>query len=199
MHRPSDHDVRDRDASVATIRSLGVPTISSRRSVLVAFLIAIATVAGVSIYLRSEDVGEARASVGASAPPIVGTTLDGTPFDLASYAGRPVIVNFWGPSCVPCRDEFPLFIAKLDQHAAEGLAIIGVLTDDPEQPARDFVASFDASWPTVVDPAADLKRTYRVAGRPQTYFIDRGGTIRSIQIGELRDPDFERQYAKIVP
>lgn len=152
-----------------------------------------------SLYLRSGSSGEARASVGAAAPPIVGATLDGSPFDLASYAGRPLIINFWGPSCVPCRDEFPLLIAKLDQHAADGLAVIGVLTDDPEQPARDFVASFDASWPTVVDPAADLKRTYRVAGRPQTYFVDGGGIIRSIQIGELREADFERQYAKIAP
>ena len=41
------------------------------------------------------------------------TTIDGTAFDLASLRGRPVIVNFWGPGCVPCRDEFPLFITKL--------------------------------------------------------------------------------------
>jgi len=155
--------------------------------------------AGVFWYVRSGDDAEVRASVGAAAPPIVGTTLDGEPFDLAAYAGRPVIVNFWGPSCVPCRDEFPLLLAKLEEHADDGLAIIGVLTDDPEQPARDFVASFGASWPTVVDPGADLKRTYRVAGRPQTYFVDGGGIIRSIQIGEIRDADFERQYAKIAP
>lgn len=152
-----------------------------------------------SLYTQSGSGEEARASIGSPAPPIVGATLDGTPFDLTTYAGRPVIINFWGPSCVPCRDEFPLLLAKLETHAADGLAIIGVLTDDPEQPARDFVASFDASWPTVVDPAADLKRTYRVAGRPQTYFVDGGGTIRSIQIGELRDADFDRQYAKIAP
>ncbi len=100
---------------------------------------------------------------------------------------------------MPCRDEFPLLLAKLDEHAAEGLAVVGVLTDDPEQPARDFVAAFDASWPTVIDPDAALKRTYRVAGRPQTYFVDGAGVIQSIQIGELRDADFERQYAKIAP
>ena len=28
-------------------------------------------------------------------------------------AGKPVVINFWGPSCVPCRDEFPLLEAKL--------------------------------------------------------------------------------------
>ncbi|MEO5884047.1 MAG: TlpA disulfide reductase family protein [Candidatus Limnocylindrales bacterium] len=148
---------------------------------------------------RPEGGADGRASVGGSAPAIVGTTLDGNPFDLADYAGRPVIVNFWGPSCVPCRDEFPLFIAKAQAHADEGLAIVGVLTDDPPEPARRFVADLGATWPTVQDPDKSLKTAYRVAGRPQTYFIDAGGVIRSIQIGEVRDADFERQYAKIAP
>lgn len=129
----------------------------------------------------------------------MGTTLDGAPFDLADYRGRPVIVNFWGPSCVPCRDEFPLLLAKAAEYADEGLAIVGVLTDDPPEPARQFVAEFGATWPTVQDPDKALKTAYRVAGRPQTYFVDGAGIIRSIQVGELREADFERQYAKIAP
>ena len=136
-------------------------------------------------------------AVGAVAPAIIGTTLDGAPFDLAGLAGKPVIVNFWGPSCVPCRDEFPLFQAKLVEHAADGLTIVGILTDDPPQPARDFVADYRATWPTVIDPVGSIKAVYRVAARPQTYFVDRSGVLRSIQIGELTDTDFERQYAKI--
>ena len=136
-------------------------------------------------------------AVGALAPAIVGTKLDGAPFDLASLAGKPVIINFWGPSCIPCRDEFPLFQAKLVQHAADGLAIVGILTDDPPQAARDFMTFYHATWPTVVDPDKSIKAAYRVAARPQTYFVDRSGVLRSIQIGELTDTDFERQYARI--
>lgn len=141
----------------------------------------------------------ARATIDAKAPPIVGTTLDGASFDLASYAGRPVVVNFWGPSCVPCREEFPLLIAKQAQYAADGLAIVGVLTDDPAEPARRFVTDYGATWPTVEDPDKALKAAYRVAGRPQTYFIDGDGILRSIQIGEVGEADFDRQYAKIAP
>ena len=121
------------------------------------------------------------------------------PFDLAALRGRPVIVNFWGPSCVPCRDEFPQFLAKLAEHQADGLAIVGVLTDDPEQPARDFIAEYGATWPTVVDPDKSIKTAYRVAARPQTYFVDAQGILRSIQIGQANDADFERQYAQIAP
>jgi len=35
--------------------------------------------------------------------------------------------------------------------------------------------------------------------RPQTYFIDRSGVLRTIQIGEVVSADFERQYATIAP
>jgi cytochrome c biogenesis protein CcmG/thiol:disulfide interchange protein DsbE len=92
-----------------------------------------------------------------------------------------------------------LFIAKERQYAADGLAFVGVLTDDPPEPARRFVADYGADWPTVLDPDKALKTTYRVAGRPQTYFIDGKGVIRSIQIGQVEEAAFDRQYAKIAP
>lgn len=133
------------------------------------------------------------------APDIAGTTLDGAAFRLADLRGRPVIVNFWGPSCVPCRDEFPLFKAKLAEHAADRLAIVGVLMSDPPEPARDFVAELGANWPTVVDPGEKIRSAYRVAARPQTYFIDADGILRAIQIGEVSEVVFERQYATIQP
>ena len=88
-----------------------------------------------------------------------------------AFAGKPVVVNFWGPCCVPCRDEFPLLEAKLAEHAADGLTVVGVLTDDPVEPARDFVAEYggqlaDRRRPRQGDqdrlprrrPAADLLR-----------------------------------------
>lgn len=172
---------------------------TQRRPLVIALLIAVATTAGVWLFVRATNGVDDRASLDAPAPAIVGTTLDGEAFDLAALRGRPVIVNFWGPSCVPCRDEFPLLIDKAAEHENAGLAVVGVLTDDPPEPARDFVASYGATWPTVEDPDKSIKTAWRVAARPQTYFIDGDGIIRSIQIGELRDADFERQYAKIAP
>ena len=134
---------------------------------------------------------------GQPVPGIVGATLEGQPFDLASLRGRPVLVNFWGPSCVPCRDEFPLLLAKLGQHASDGFAVVGVLMDDPPAPALDFIHAYAATWPTVDDPNRAFRAAYRVAARPQTYFIDRDGILRSIQVGQLTDVEFERQYALI--
>jgi cytochrome c biogenesis protein CcmG, thiol:disulfide interchange protein DsbE len=136
---------------------------------------------------------------GEPAPAIIGTTLDGQAFDLSALRGRPVIVNFWGPSCVPCRDEFPLLRAKLNEHSAGGLAVVGILMFDAPAPALDFIRQYGATWPTIDDPTGAIRTTYRVAARPQSYFIDGAGVLRSIQVGQLTDTEFERQYALISP
>jgi len=154
---------------------------------------------GVLVFSNAMRSGETRAGMDQPAPDIIGTTLDGQPFRLADLHGQPVILNFWGPSCVPCRSEFPLLEAKQTQLAGDGLRIVGILTDDPPGPARDFVKDYGATWPTVIDPDKAAKTAYRVVARPQTYFVDRNGVIRSIQVGELTEADFDRQYAKIAP
>jgi cytochrome c biogenesis protein CcmG/thiol:disulfide interchange protein DsbE len=170
-----------------------------RRPILIGLAVALAAAVALVgvVRLSQTSTGLPPIAKGQPAPEIAGTTLDGSTLDLASLRGRPVVVNFWGPTCAPCRTEFPLLASKLADHAADGLAIVGILTDDGPDAARTFVAEERATWPTVIDPNAALKKTYRVVGRPQSYFIDRAGILRSIQIGEVVDADFERQYALI--
>jgi cytochrome c biogenesis protein CcmG/thiol:disulfide interchange protein DsbE len=146
-----------------------------------------------------EPSQEALLAKGQPAPSITGTTLDGAAFDLGSLRGRPVIVNFWDAGCAPCRDEFPLLLKKLGAHAGDDLAVVGVLFVNAPAPARDFITQYGATWPTVEDPSGAIRNAYRVVARPQSYFIDRDGIVRSIQIGALTDADFERQYARIAP
>ena len=172
----------------------------ARRPILVALCVALAVtlaVAGVVALTRPGPDGASSIERGKPAPDIVGTTLDGAPFRLADLRGKPVIVNFWGPTCVPCRTEFPLLKSKLAEHAADGLVVVGVLMADPPDLARTFIAERGATWATVEDPGNAIREAYRVALRPQSYFIDRDGVLRAIQIGEVRDVDFERQYALI--
>ena len=138
------------------------------------------------------------ARTGQPAPPLAGETLDGRRFDLGDLRGRPVIVNFWASWCVPCREEFPLLAAALRAHADDGLAIVGVLFKDEPEPARRFVAAEGVDWPTLLDPDGRLADAYRVVAPPQSYFVDRSGVIRSIQIGELLESDLERQLPAIL-
>jgi cytochrome c biogenesis protein CcmG/thiol:disulfide interchange protein DsbE len=175
------------------------PTARPRPIRPIGFLLTIAVAAALIVVLvvHGAPTGGEIIAKGQPVPEFSGTTLDGQPFDLASERGKPVLVNFWGPSCIPCREEFPLLAAKAAQHAADGLVIVGVLADDPVDPARTFAAQYGGTWPTVVDLGATIKKAYLVVGRPQTYFVDRSGILRSIQLGPLTDADFERQFALI--
>lgn len=144
--------------------------------------------------------GSTGARTGQPAPPIVATALDGTPLDLASLRGRPVIVNFWASWCVPCRAEFPLLAEKLAELGPrDDLAIVGVLYKDEPPLAQRFLEDFGANWASVPDADGAIAGDYRVVAPPQTYFIDADGVLRGIQIGELRESDFDTQYAKIAP
>jgi len=149
------------------------------------------------VVLGVTAFGKAPQFVGSQAPAIASTTLDGVAFDLASLRGRPVIVNFWGPSCAPCRQEFPLFKTKLAAHSADGLAIVGVLMYDGPDEAKAFIAQYGATWPTVLDAKGAIRTAYRVVARPQTYFIDRSGVVRKVQVGQVTDAEFEADYALI--
>jgi len=171
----------------------------SRRPIIVALAAAVVTTLAVIaiVALTRPPSDTASIAKGEPAPEISGTTLDGEPFRLEDLRGHPVVVNFWGPNCVPCRTEFPLLKSKVEEHAADGLVVVGVLMADPPDPARAFIAELGATWDTVDDPDGAIKSAYRVVARPQSYFIDRDGILRSIQIGEVRDEDFERQYELI--
>ena len=56
---------------------------------------------------RGRRRDRARSRRASPRPTIVGTTLDGEPFRLDDLRGRPVVVNFWGPTLRPVPDGVP--------------------------------------------------------------------------------------------
>ena len=40
--------------------------------------------------------------------------------------GRPVIINFWYPSCPPCREEIPSLESTYKKYKDQGLVIVGI-------------------------------------------------------------------------
>lgn len=167
--------------------------------VVVVALTAWAVHGGGSTCSSPEPVGITPAEPGQPAPPMIGMTLAGAPFDLASYRGKPVIVNFWASWCVPCRAEFPLFASALTAHSADGLTMIGVIYQDTPAAATAFATEHGAGWLDVIDKCGTIARAYTVVAPPQTYFIDRAGILRSRQIGQGTGPDLDRQLAAILP
>lgn len=116
--------------------------------------------------------------VGHQAPPIVGTTLTGKSFTLASLKGRWVVVNFFASWCPPCQQEEPDLVAfAFANRGPRGVALVGVVFDDTAGNARRFVATDGATWPSVVDPHGQIALDYGVRGPPETFVIAPSGII----------------------
>jgi cytochrome c biogenesis protein CcmG/thiol:disulfide interchange protein DsbE len=175
-------------------RRLREPPTTRALRTLVPLVVIIAVVVGYLVVSRS---GQATVKIGQPAPTLAGTTIDGATLDLASLRGRPVIVNFWYSTCVPCREEFPLLVRELQAHAGDDLAVVGVLYDANVNGAKAFAKEMGATWPTIQDPDHALSARYLVVAAPQSYFVDREGVVRALQVGPILDEDFQTQFAKI--
>ena len=76
-------------------------------------------------------------------------------------------------------------------------AVIGV--DQQEAPAliKPFMARFGLSYPVVIDDGQGAI-TYDLIALPTSVFIDRGGVVRFIQIGEMTPLLMDTALAKIL-
>ena len=135
-----------------------------------------------------------------AAPALVLKDLDGATVSLADYAGRPVVVNFWASWCVPCRDEFPIFVAGRDTYASQGLEILGVTYKDNPVNAQKFADDQGAEWPLLVDPGEAVYTAYSgFGGVPMSVFIDGEGIVRAVSYGPLSEAGFADQVSRILP
>ena len=156
-----------------------------RRRVLAAVLLAGVAVVAL-LFLRAAGGGGNH--VGDTAPQFVSTDLSDRPVSLGSFRGRPVILNFWASWCVPCRREFPVLQQLLTRHPQ--VAVLGVVFEDADQPARAFLQSERATWPGVRDPRSQIADAYDVhakPGIPVSVLIDGAGKVRAYQYGPLTD------------
>ena len=124
--------------------------------------------------------------VGAPAPALAGPTLSAADFDLADWRGQVVLVNVWASWCVPCRREQPLLVSTYEQFAPRGLQIVGINVRDEPAEAREFLQEYgQAPWPSVRDPDGRRAVDWGTFALPETYLVDRSGTIVAKAVGEL--------------
>ena len=141
--------------------------------------VAVVLVALVVILARGRD-GAAERTVSPlldrPAPAIVGTTMDGKPFDLSTRKGSWVLVNFFQTTCTPCKQEHPELLAFVQRGGRAELVTV-VWSDTPAK-VRAFFAENGGTWPVVNDPQNRISVAYGVTAVPETFVIDPQGVVR---------------------
>lgn len=139
-------------------------------------------------------------SPGDTAPAFMLKSLDGDSAGLADYRGHPIVINFWGTWCPPCRDEMPLLVAAYHTRGDSALVILAVDGRDQEtstRVVRQFVAEFQMPFPTLLDEHGKVRKLYRLRGYPTTVFIGADGVVRAVNIGPLSADALSKDLAEI--
>ena len=117
------------------------------------------------------------------------TLFDGASFRLSDQVGKTaVVLNFWYPTCPPCRAEMPDFQRSWQQLQGEDVMFLGLFVPqgfDTEQDARDFVDELGLTYDFATDTRAQVAQSYEVLYFPTTVFVDRKGRIFRTMIAAL--------------
>ena len=121
-------------------------------------------------------------------------SIDGDSVQLADFAGKSVVLNFWATWCPPCRREMPLLNAAHLQYADQGLAVLGLAVNEPASVVQPFIDTTGVQYPILVDmpggdgrlgSAASILAMLGQKGLPTTVFLDRNHIIDQLYVGEL--------------
>lgn len=138
----------------------------------------------------------AAPAVGAAAVPFDLKSLDGQPVGLASFRGKPLVLNFFASWCDPCREEMPL-INELAANGGGNYSVLGIAVEDSRAAVSEFGREFKLVFPIALDLNSTVKRAYRIFGPPATFFIDNQGIIRDVVLGPIT-PERIREAMKKV-
>jgi peroxiredoxin len=147
---------------------------------------------------RTANSLPAAPATGHPAPDLILTTLAGETFSLTALRGTPVVLNFWATWCPPCRAELPELQAATLRLAGQ-VVIAGVNQAESPGDVQAFVAQMGLTFPIPLDENAAASRLYAVRSLPTTFFIDRRGIIRQIQLGPVTEATFAQMLDSIYP
>ena len=112
-------------------------------------------------------------------------SVDGTSVGLASFRGKPLMMNFFASWCDPCREEMPLINELAGKADKGGYAVLGIAVEDTRAAIMQYAQEAKLVFPIALDLNSTVKRAYRIFGPPATFFIDGQGTICDFVIGPM--------------
>jgi peroxiredoxin len=163
------------------------------------FLILLGLVGGIGLglwYLLGQDAAaissgaisnleslEIAPRAGFRAPDFELESLDGELIRLNDLRGRAVLINFWATWCGPCRVEMPDIQEQYVVHSPD-LVVLAIDMDESQDTVAPFVEELGLTFPVLLDPGGKVNgESYNVRGYPSSFFVDKDGVIRVVQIG----------------
>jgi cytochrome c biogenesis protein CcmG, thiol:disulfide interchange protein DsbE len=137
---------------------------------------------------------------GAKMPEIGLTDLSGKTVNVASLAGKVVVIDFWATWCAPCKEELPVLQKLYKKYAAQGLVVVGVSVDKDAANIPSFLKKLGVTFPVVHDANHQVSGRYQPPRMPSSYIVDRKGIVRYVHGGFRADDAavFEKQIKELL-
>jgi thiol-disulfide isomerase/thioredoxin len=124
--------------------------------------------------------------LGKPAPPLSLVDLNGRHVSLSDFKGHPLVVNFWGTYCAPCKIEMPWLETFSKKYAADGFDVIGVTYDSEvgKDTISKDVQKLGVTYPILLsDPKAEKDYLSDTEVLPMSFYVDRTGKVIQVTAG----------------
>ncbi|MDX9858458.1 MAG: TlpA disulfide reductase family protein [candidate division Zixibacteria bacterium] len=139
-------------------------------------------------------------SASQSVPAFAAYDLRGTLRQSSEWVGKqPVVLNFWGTWCPPCRHEIPAFKQLYSEYRDKGVEILGLALDWKDNPetVRKFALENDMQWQMLMADR-DTFANYKGTGVPTTFFLDKNGNVVAQFLGPRSYEEFKKAFEAIL-
>ena len=111
--------------------------------------------------------------------------FDGSTTSFTAFRGKPVVMNFFSSTCIPCQSEMPA-LEQVHQTLGDEVTFLGMDVQDTVEGGKAFVATVGITWELGRDPNAEiLQGQVRGTVLPTTVILDRDGKIVFTHAGPL--------------
>ena len=122
-----------------------------------------------------------------NAPDFVVMDADGKAVALSSFAGKPIVVNFWATWCGYCKLEMPDFDRAYKEYPDVVFLMVNA-TDgvyETKEKADAYVTAEGFTFDIYYDAAGLAQSAYQISGYPTTVFINAQGDVVAKEVGAI--------------
>lgn len=124
--------------------------------------------------------------------------IDGKLHQADEWIGKqPVILNFWGTWCGPCRREIPELIRLYAEYKNKGVEIISIAIRDTPTKVRIFTQQQGMNWIMLMDNRK-ISYDFRITGVPTSIFINSKGEVIHKFVGPRSYDVFKKAFEAIL-
>lgn len=131
-------------------------------------------------------------------PQLALPATDGTTVRLASFEGRPTVVNLWATWCPPCQREMPV-LHKAQASRPDVHFVFLNQGESPQQVAAYLAKSGLPLRNVLLDARGEAGAALEHRALPTTLFFDAGGRLVDTRVGELSEASLAQRLSDLPP